>query len=139
MKNSEDLKTLMNLTLFLIHSGLFKMGLDMLRKMCGLPDTEKIARYWQLVYIGIAIICNCLTPSHRNSKGRPEWYDVLVSYSGPGMRPMLSIQWDCCQGLWNHLQASGIFMGMGNRVCYAHFMRESVRKRLGVPLAGWVA
>lgn len=28
--------------------------------------------------------------------------------------------------------------GNGDRVCYAHFMREEVRKRLDVPPAGWV-
>jgi len=28
--------------------------------------------------------------------------------------------------------------GIGDRVCYAHFMRESVRGRLGSPPAGWV-
>jgi hypothetical protein len=27
--------------------------------------------------------------------------------------------------------------GSGDRVCYAHFMRETVRQRLGVPAAGW--
>ena len=30
------------------------------------------------------------------------------------------------------------FWGNGDRVCYAHFMQESVRKCLDVPLAGWV-
>jgi hypothetical protein len=28
--------------------------------------------------------------------------------------------------------------GMGDRICYAHFMRESVRDRLEVAPAGWV-
>jgi hypothetical protein len=108
MKNSEDLEILMNLTLSLIHPGLFKMGLDMLRKMRGLADTEKIARDWQSVYSGIAIICNCLTPSHHDSKGRPEWYDVLVSYSGPGTWPMLSIK-----DLGMHLKySSGTVVGV---------------------------
>ena len=30
------------------------------------------------------------------------------------------------------------FWGNGDRVCYAHFMQESVRKQLDVPPAGWV-
>ena len=30
------------------------------------------------------------------------------------------------------------FWGDGDRFCYAHFMREEVRKRLDVPAAGWV-
>ena len=28
--------------------------------------------------------------------------------------------------------------GVGDRVCYAHFMRETVRNRLDAPPAGWV-
>jgi hypothetical protein len=28
--------------------------------------------------------------------------------------------------------------GNSDRVCYVHFMQESVRKRLDVPLGGWV-
>ena len=28
--------------------------------------------------------------------------------------------------------------GVGDRICYAHFMRELVRKRLDVSPAGWV-
>ena len=28
--------------------------------------------------------------------------------------------------------------GMGDRICYAHFMRESVRDRLDIASPGWV-
>jgi hypothetical protein len=148
MKESQDLEILINLTLSLINPGLFKMGLEMLKKMRLLQDTEKIAQGWQSIYSGIAIICNRVTPSHHDSKGRPEWYDVLVSYSGPQTQPMLSIKdlgmqlkyssgtvVGVCGTVLEHQATS---WGKGDRVCYTHFMRESVRKRLDVPPAGWV-
>jgi len=145
---SEDLEIFLNLTLSLINPGLFQTGLEMLRRMRNLDDTRDIAQLWQSVHTGIAIICNRLTPCHRDSKGRPEWYDTLVSYSGPGALPRLSIR-----DLGLHLRYSsgsvvafcGTILehqvsswGGGERVCYAHFMRENVRERLGVQPAGWV-
>jgi hypothetical protein len=51
MKQSEDLEILMNLMLSLINPGLFKMGLEMLRKMHLLQDTEEIAQGWQSVLV----------------------------------------------------------------------------------------
>jgi hypothetical protein len=76
MKESQDLEILINLTLSIINPGLFKMGLEMLKKKKkkNAPSSryQKIAQGWQSVYSGIAIICNRVTPSHRDSKGRPE-------------------------------------------------------------------
>ena len=120
----------------------------MLQSLRNSDNTEAVAGNWQSVYTGISIISNRRTPSHRDSKGRPEWYDTLVSYSGPGARPLLSIK-----DLGLHLKySSGTVVGLcgtilehqvsswgqGDRVCLAHFMRESVRERLGVAAAGWV-
>ena len=113
-----------------------------------LEQTEDIAENWQSVYSGISVICNRITPYHRDSKGRPEWYDTLVSYSGPSACPLLSIEdiglqlkyssgtvVSLCGTILKHQVLS---WGIGDRVCYAHFMRESVRKRLDVAPAGWV-
>jgi len=110
--------------------------------------TEEIAENWQSVFTGIAVISNRVTPSHRDTKGRPEWYDALVSYSGPEARPILSIKdlglnlkyssgtiVSLCGTIFEHQVLS---WGNGDRVCYAHFMRELVRQRLDVPPAGWV-
>lgn len=138
----------LNLTISLIHPDLYKMGLSMLRQLRQLETTKDLARAWQSVYTGIAIICNRMTPSHRDSKGRAEWYDLLLNYSGTGGNPRLllkdlgmdleyssgTIVAFCGSILEHEVQSWGI----GDRVCYAHFMRESVRKHLDVPAAGWV-
>jgi hypothetical protein len=148
MKITHSLEMFLNLTLSLINPDLFQTGLGMLQRMRNLKDTEDIAEEWQSVYSGISVICNRMTPSHRDSKGRPEWYDTLVSYSGPSTRPYLSIKdiglhlkyssgtvVALCGTIFEHQVSS---WGVGDRVCYAHFMRESVRKRLDVTPAGWV-
>jgi hypothetical protein len=145
---SDDVEKLINLTLSLINPDLFQSGLEMLRKLRLLEQTKDIAQQWQSVYTGIAVICNRRTPPHRDGKGRAEWFDTLLNYSEPGDSPRLVID-DLgldldysggavvafCGSIFQH---SVEFWGKGNRICYAHFMRESVRKRLGVAPAGWV-
>ena len=148
MEASNYIENFLNLTLSLINLGLFKQGLDMLHKLCQLDTTKEIAQQWQSVYTGISIICNRRTPFHWDSKGRPEWYNTLVSYSARRTWPLLSI-WDLgldlnyasrtvvsfCGTILEHQVSS---WGVRDRICYAHFMWELVRKRLDVSPAGWV-
>jgi hypothetical protein len=148
LEHSNNFERFLNITLSLIHPELFKCGLDILEKLRQLDDTTEIATKWQSVYTGIAVISNRRTPAHRDSKGRPEWYDLLINYSGSEAKPRLLIedigldlQYDSgavvglCGTIFKHEVGD---WGMGDRVCYAHFMREAVRKRLEVPPAGWV-
>jgi hypothetical protein len=142
------LEQFLNLTLSLINPDLFESGLLMLQRLRHLETTEEVAKEWQSVYTGISIISNRMTPSHRDSKGRPEWFDMLMSYSEPSTTPRLLIHdlgldleylsgtvVSFCGNVVKHEVKS---WGDGDRVCYAHFMRESVRQRLDVPPAGWL-
>jgi hypothetical protein len=132
----------------LIHPELFKCGLAMLKKLRLLDTTMNIAREWQSVNSGISVISNRKTPSHRDTKGRIEWYDTLLSYSNGAARPRLSLndlgmELEYSSGTvvgfcGTVLQHEVNSWGIGDRVCYAHFMREAVRERLDVPAAGWV-
>jgi hypothetical protein len=148
LRISNNVERFVNLTLSLINPDLFRSGLSMLRKLRDLKETAEIASIWQSVYTGIAIISNRHTRSHRDSKGRPEWFDTLLSFSAADTKPRLllnDIDLDLeyssgtvvsfCGTILEHEVRSG---GIGDRICFAHFMRESVRKRLGVPPAGWV-
>ena len=120
----------------------------MLQRLRELVDTREIAERWQSVYTGISVISNRITPSHRDRKGRPQWFDSLISYSDPSNGPQLLLN-----ELGLELEySSGTVVGLcgtvlkhevrswgdGDRVCYAHFMREEVRRKLGAPIAGWV-
>jgi hypothetical protein len=108
-----------------------------------------IAKQWQSVYTGIAIISNRVTPAHRDTKGKPEWFDLLVNYTGgDDSKPQLLIHdlgleldyssgtvVGLCGTIFEHEVKS---WGEGDRVCYAHFMREAVRNSLGAADPGWV-
>jgi hypothetical protein len=148
LRTSNNFERFLNLTLSLIHPELFKCGLKILLELRQLGTTLEIAEKWQSVYTGIAIISNRFTPSHRDCKGRPEWFDLLMNYTGREANSRLLIndlgldlQYSSgtvvglCGTILEHEVRS---WGIGDRVCYAHFMRESVRNRLDAPLAEWV-
>ena len=148
MNDTRDVEKFLNLVLSLIHPELFESGVLMLRKLRTLDTTKTIALEWQSVYTGIQIISNRITPSHCDSKGRPQWFDTLANYCGGGSAPHLLVQdlgldlayssgtvVDLCGMVFRHEVRA---WGGGDRVCYAHFMREAVRKRLEVHPAGWV-
>jgi len=137
-----------NLSLSLTNPGLYRMGLSMLRKLRNGEETKAVAKTWQSVYSGISIVSNRISPPHRDSKGRPEWFDTLVNFSAAGTNPRLLLEdlgldleyasgtlVSFCGTILKHEVRS---WGNGDRICYAHFMRESVRRRLDVPPAGWV-
>lgn len=138
----------LNLTLSIIHPDLFKSGALILQKLRALETTKDVASEWESVYTGIQIISNRITPAHRDTKGRPEWFDLLASLTGGGSIPHflvkdLGLDFEyssgtvvgLCGAAFEHeVQA----WGGGDRVCYAHFMREAVRERLEVSPAGWV-
>ena len=142
MKFSKPAESFLNLTLSLINPELFTTGLQMLRELRQLDTTKDIAEKWQSVYSGISIISNRTTPSHRDRGERPEWYDTLVSHSGRGAKPRLLIKdlgldleyssgtvVNLCGTVFQREVSS---WGGGDRVCYAHFMREMVRDHLNV-------
>lgn len=148
MRYSENVERYINLTLSLINPGLFQTGLNMLRKLRQLESTEEIAGKWQSVYTGISIISNRITPPHRDSRGRPEWFDTLLNCCDGDSRPRLLINdlgldldytsgtiVGFCGSIFEHEVQS---WGPGDRICYAHFMREAIRERLDAPAAGWV-
>jgi 2-oxoglutarate-Fe(II)-dependent dioxygenase family protein len=92
MKITKDLENFINLMLSLIHPELYNPGLSMLQSLREINATKEVALNWQSVYTGISVISNKKTPPHRDSKGRPEWHDILLSYSGSSARPRLLIK-----------------------------------------------
>jgi len=122
--------------------------MEMLKRLQKLETTKEVAKDWQSVHTGIAVVSNRKSPFHRDLKGRPEWYDTLLNYSESQIPPRLlvdDIGLDLEYSSGSVIALCGSILqhgvepwGVGDRVCYAHFMRESVRDRLDVPPAGWV-
>jgi hypothetical protein len=149
MEDTAGPEEFLNFVLLLIHPNLYTIGSSILQNLRGLQDTTEIASLWTSVFTGIAVISNRETPTHVDYNGRPEWYDLLTvkgSHSsrstrldlpemglslayGPGTVVALSGQ------IFQHRVR---FWGDGDRICYARFMREAVRKRFDIEPGNWM-
>jgi hypothetical protein len=148
LESSKNVENLINLTLSLINPGQFQCGLQMLKKLRRLKNTKKVAVYWQSVFSGVSVIANRITPIHRDKHGRPEWFDMLANYCRSGSSPRflvnpIGLDLDYSTGTvigfcGNILEHQVRAWGEGDRVCFAHFMRDAVREKLQVPFSGWV-
>ena len=149
MEDTAEPEDFLNIVLLLTHPSLHRIGSSILQNLRDFGETKDIASLWHSVYTGIAVISNCETPSHVDSNGRPEWYDLLTvkgSHSlrssrlelpemgltlayGPGTVVALSGQ------IFQHRVG---FWGDGDRICYARFMRDEVRNWFGVEPGEWM-
>jgi hypothetical protein len=86
LADTTEFEIFMNIILFLIHPDLHRVGSTILEKLRGLDETRDIASLWTSYFTGIAVISNRKTPSHNDTNGRPEWYNLL-SVKGTNTRP----------------------------------------------------
>jgi hypothetical protein len=119
----------------------------MLTKLRDGKETKGVALKWQSVCTGVSVIGNRVTPYHRDNKGGYQLYDLLANYFEGGSPPRflvsdlgldLNYPSGTVIGLCGKILEHGVKAWCrGERVCYAHFMREEVRERLKVPPATW--
>ena len=113
-------------------------GLEVLRQQRGIND---LSNHWTSIFTGINVISNRRTINHRDRFGHLPWYDLLLSV-GTYKRAKLVLHDLQAQFAYNPgtvvllcgklLYHEVPFWGAGDRVCYAHFMREEVLNCLGV-------
>jgi hypothetical protein len=115
-----------------------KSGAHMLQKLWALETTKDVALEWESVHNGIQIISNHITPSHCDTNGQPEWFNLLASFTGGGSIPHflvkdLGLDFEyssrtvvgLCGATFEHeVQA----WGGGDRACYPHFLQEAVQE-----------
>jgi hypothetical protein len=102
---------------------------------------------WPSKFNGISVIVNRKTVFHRDSGGRPEWYDLLFA-AGTYKRATLDIpdigaRFDYNPGTVIALCGRVFRHGVvswdgGERICYAHYMRNNVLHRQGMKNSSWV-
>lgn len=136
----------LNVILALTHPSLHDNAEQALQRLCSVTSHPEITSSWTSVFTGIAVIANRTTPSHTDHGGRAPWYDTLLNLGNfskstldlPGLGGQFSYPpgtiVNICGNILEHRVNS---WGKGDRVCYAHFMREKVLRRLKVDYAGW--
>ena len=147
LQETKSVERFLNLTLALIHPELHVCGMEILNKLQCYTTNTKITSEWESTYTGIQVISNQVTPGHWDSKGCPEWYDLLVRIGKGSLSTLLvnAISLELayhpgtvvglCRTILEHEVHA---WGQGDWVCYAHFMWEAVRQQLRVNPVGWV-
>lgn len=126
----------------LYHDG--KKALQIIQRMH--PDHANVQR-WPSCFSGITVICNRKTPTHRDKGGRPEWFDILVSAGShtsahldlPDLSAQLLYTPGTTIAICGKLFRHGVQTWEGGeRLCYAHYLRNNVLNRLSIAVSSWV-
>ncbi|KII83157.1 hypothetical protein PLICRDRAFT_119745, partial [Plicaturopsis crispa FD-325 SS-3] len=141
---------LINAVTALIAPDLYDIGREAIERLKTgdhLQTKHSNVSLWPSVFSGIEVISNRITPNHRDCDGTFEGYDLLLSGGSHSHAEMfladlganLAYQPGTVVGLCGKLLRHEVadWKG-GERVCYAHFMRDAVHSRLGVRRAKWV-
>jgi hypothetical protein len=102
---------------------------------------------WPSIFSGLGVIVNRMTPSHRDRGASAQVYDLLVSL-GTHTSAILNLS-DVQAQLRYHPGTIVLVCGRvlrhgvetwmgGDRICWAHYVRDNVHNRLGLPRPNWV-
>ena len=152
LKQNARLQSIMASVLALTHPGQYKAGLDMLKTFKQNPGLlrepaaiSRVLDCWFTPFSGVSVICNRETPRHKDVSGRFDWYDVLVTlgthseikFGLPGLRTTLMYSPRTVVALCGRIITHSVESNEdGDRACFAWFMREDVRKYLGIDPGG---
>lgn len=120
------------------HPVLYKAGrdtFDRLRRTTEIQPQNVLSR-WTSVFNGLSVICNRITPPHRDGSSRFAWHELLATLGDytncklelPGLGVSLEYGPGTVVGLSGMLLQHAVPSFEGERVCYAYFMRSSVHK-----------
>jgi hypothetical protein len=134
----------------LVAPKLYDIGLGAVRLIKeghSLHQTHQNVHLWTSVWSGFALIVNRKTPFHRDPGGAPPDYDLLIS-SGTHTSCVLEVH--DLGVMANYLPSTVVAIagkvlhhGVGSwdggeRICQAHFIKDAVHDRLGLPRPDWV-
>lgn len=146
MDATRNIETYANQMLAIVHPELCESGSQALDKLRTRKATADHAAAWTSVFSGITVVTNQRTKKHRDRNGHFPWYDLLLA-CGKARDAKLKIEELGVE--FDYGPGTGIFLcgnllahevedwGQRERVCYAHYMRYAVLKRLGITLPGY--
>ena len=143
---------LLDAILAVVHPELWLAGYKTMKAIkCSIPDGSAIPsassiRAWPSVYTGVHAICNRASLYHRDTNGRPSWFDMLLSVGTYGQKAVLawrnlgfSVPYD--SGSLCFLSSSIVHHGVphvsDDRLCLAFLMDDTVHHFNGVEGPGW--
>jgi hypothetical protein len=136
-----------NILLSVIAQDLYDAGTAAVAKIKVQHHSIAAVQAWPSAFSGISVISNRRTLFHRDQGGWPACFDFLAAAgtydSGLLLCPDLGAKFIYSPGtavaLCGKMLRHGVFdWSGGERLCYAHFMRDNVHNRLGIQQTGWV-
>jgi hypothetical protein len=114
------------------------------------PDIQhENVQLWPSFFSAIEVITNRITVMHRDQQAAPQMYDFLVSggthtntwFELPDIGTRLLYNPGTVTAICGKVLRHGIttWQEDTDRLCTAHFMRDSVHNRLNLPRPGWVS
>ncbi|KAI0069815.1 hypothetical protein K474DRAFT_1747236 [Panus rudis PR-1116 ss-1] len=130
----------------IMHPEQYEMARNMMVQLARFEHLENPLHRWPAVVTAIAMIANRESPLHRDRGAQYPWLDVLVSVGDYATAEfhMESVGCICANPPGTVIALSGAAIRHGSahadgpRVCYSFYMREDVRRSLGIPAAGWM-
>ena len=92
-------------------------------------------RFWNSIWVGVAVIPNRRTPRHRDKDATHSWYDLLFS-GGNHTGASLDIE-EVGALVCGKLLSHAVNQWEGERLCLAYYMRRMVHDRLGIFEPSW--
>jgi hypothetical protein len=131
----------------LIAPKLHEDGMESVQKIKAAHPDHVGVQTWPSDFNGIGVIVNRITPVHRDKGGRMEWYDLLVAAGTYRSAKMIlsdlgaELQYNpgTAVAVTGRLFRHGVATWEGGeRICYAHYMRNNVLERLEIQNSSWV-
>jgi hypothetical protein len=135
--------------LAITHPEQFQAGISILQQVKSNPTLLRepghfihVLKTWCVPFTGVSIIANRETLSHRDVGGSPHWYDILATMGNydhttfhlPSLHAAFPYRPGTVVAIAGKVIPHSVdAIGDGDRVCFAWFMREDVRKYLDIP------
>ena len=150
MTSIENVELLCNSVIALVTPQLYDFGLAAACKVKNgveMAKTYRNVQLWPSVYTAMQVIVNCKTPPHRDEGGCPTHYDLLVSagthdnaaFKIKELGLSLSYSPGTLVSLCGKVFLHEVRQWEGERICVAHFIKDSVHDRLQCPRPEWPA
>ncbi|KAF9441324.1 hypothetical protein P691DRAFT_684256 [Macrolepiota fuliginosa MF-IS2] len=144
--NTRSISSFLNLILSFTHPDLYLAALKSLTQFQMLPATAQYAQIWPIVFHGISVISNQITPEHIDYNGSWAWYDQLLTIGNYSQAIFtlkdlkLSLDYKpgtvihFCGNLLTHEVGS---WDHGDHICYAYLVKKSIFDGLHIKSPGW--
>lgn len=134
---SKHSQAMVNAAMRVMHPDLYNAGKIVLKTHRGMDgEVRETIDKWPSVFSGVSMISNRVTPGHRDTGGRYEWYDLLASvgpyengdFQLPDLGLTIRYTPGSLLGVVGKLQRHAMPWFQGERICYAYFMKDDVHE-----------